>query len=241
MKHCGHSVRFLLLLGAVAAAGFLLGGCGEPGRHPLLLKAEQCRKAGDFIPSCRHLEAYLKRYPNSTRAILLLAAIYDENLDDPLRAAFYYRTALDSGKLAGDDQESIKRFLEENERKWSRKISVAQINSAEKEELLRLRKENSELLRRLEKFAERPVPETASAPAEEKAPPQPSPPQRTKVADAGTVMRYHTIQRGDSLSSIARKYYGNSMKFAPILEANRLSEKSRLKVGSVLLIPPLPR
>lgn len=51
----------------------------------------------------------------------------------------------------------------------------------------------------------------------------------------------HKVQVGDSLSSLAQTYYGDS-KYAKVLaDANpRLSDPSQLKVGTVVSIPPLP-
>jgi len=69
----------------------------------------------------------------------------------------------------------------------------------------------------------------ADAPPEQAAPPTPAP--------AG---RHHTVARGDTLFSLAQKYYGNRSKWRDIFAANRgvlASENSPLKIGMDLKIP----
>ena len=48
---------------------------------------------------------------------------------------------------------------------------------------------------------------------------------------------YHTVVAGDSLWSIAEKYYGDGRRFAPIATANGISSTADLVVGQRLLIP----
>jgi nucleoid-associated protein YgaU len=50
----------------------------------------------------------------------------------------------------------------------------------------------------------------------------------------------YTVVGGDSLSKIAKKYYGNPMKYPVIFEANKpmLSHPDKIYPGQVLRIPP---
>ncbi len=50
----------------------------------------------------------------------------------------------------------------------------------------------------------------------------------------------YTVQRGDSLSRIARKFYGDPHKYPLIQGANNLSDPGRIWVGQVLIIPLPP-
>jgi nucleoid-associated protein YgaU len=51
----------------------------------------------------------------------------------------------------------------------------------------------------------------------------------------------HKVQVGDSLSSLAQTYYGNSKYAKVLVEANpKLGDPDRLKVGSLVNIPSLP-
>ena len=51
--------------------------------------------------------------------------------------------------------------------------------------------------------------------------------------------QFHTVESGDSLSKIAKKYYGNAMKYPVIFEANKpmLSDPDKIYPGQVLRIP----
>ncbi len=53
--------------------------------------------------------------------------------------------------------------------------------------------------------------------------------------------QFHTVVSGDSLSKIAKTYYGNAMKYPVIFEANKpmLTDPDKIYPGQVLRIPSL--
>jgi nucleoid-associated protein YgaU len=53
--------------------------------------------------------------------------------------------------------------------------------------------------------------------------------------------QYHTVVKGDTLSAIAKKYYGDANKYAMIFEANKpmLKDPDKIYPGQSLRIPPL--
>ena len=53
--------------------------------------------------------------------------------------------------------------------------------------------------------------------------------------------QFHTVVKNDSLSKIAKKYYGNALKYPVIFEANRpmLKDPNLIYPGQVLRIPAL--
>ena len=53
---------------------------------------------------------------------------------------------------------------------------------------------------------------------------------------------YHTVERGDTLSAVSKKAYGNANLYNVIFEANRpmLSHPDKIYPGQVLRIPPKP-
>ena len=56
---------------------------------------------------------------------------------------------------------------------------------------------------------------------------------------SGGKARSYTVQRGDTLASISRKFYKSSVRWQRILDANSetLSKPSDLKPGQTLVIP----
>ena len=50
----------------------------------------------------------------------------------------------------------------------------------------------------------------------------------------------YTVQAGDTLSKIAKEYYGDADQYQRIFEANRdqLDDPSNISVGQTLKIPP---
>ncbi|MPR32769.1 peptidoglycan-binding protein LysM [Salmonirosea aquatica] len=64
---------------------------------------------------------------------------------------------------------------------------------------------------------------------------------RMTVADPAPEAQYHTVEKGDTLSKIAKQYYGDMMKYPQIFEANKpmLSDPDKIYPGQVLRIPAL--
>jgi len=60
------------------------------------------------------------------------------------------------------------------------------------------------------------------------------------VAAPADASKYYTVVRGDTLSKIAKDYYGNANKYPQIFEANKpmLTHPDKIYPGQVLRIPP---
>lgn len=63
------------------------------------------------------------------------------------------------------------------------------------------------------------------------------------VAQPADEAQYHDVVRGDTLSAIAKQYYGNANKYPAIFEANKpmLTHPDKIYPGQKLRIPPLPQ
>jgi nucleoid-associated protein YgaU len=57
---------------------------------------------------------------------------------------------------------------------------------------------------------------------------------------AASTLQTYTVAKGDSLSKIAKKFYGNANQWRVIFEANRdrISNPDLIQIGQVLKIPP---
>ncbi len=68
-------------------------------------------------------------------------------------------------------------------------------------------------------------------------------PQRAASAAAASGSpsgaRHYTVQAGDSLSKIAKEFYGNANDYQKIVDANRdtIQDPNKIKVGADLVIP----
>jgi nucleoid-associated protein YgaU len=60
------------------------------------------------------------------------------------------------------------------------------------------------------------------------------------VASPEAEAKFYTVQKGDSLSKIAKEVYGDAMKYPVIFEANKpmLTDPNLIYPGQVLRIPP---
>lgn len=61
------------------------------------------------------------------------------------------------------------------------------------------------------------------------------------VADAAPAAHFYTVERGDTLSAIAKDQYENTGKYPVIFDANKpmLKDPDKIYPGQVLRIPPL--
>jgi nucleoid-associated protein YgaU len=59
------------------------------------------------------------------------------------------------------------------------------------------------------------------------------------VTEPADESRYHSVERGDTLSAIAKKFYGNANAYMKIFEANRpmLGHPDKIYPGQLLRIP----
>jgi len=64
---------------------------------------------------------------------------------------------------------------------------------------------------------------------------------RLSVVEPAPEAQFYEVKSGDSLSKIAKKYYGSAMKYPVIFEANKpmLSDPNKIYPGQVLRIPPI--
>jgi nucleoid-associated protein YgaU len=64
---------------------------------------------------------------------------------------------------------------------------------------------------------------------------------KAEVAKAEPEAKFYTVKSGDSLSKIAKEFYGDAMKYPTIFEANKpmLKDPDKIYPGQVLRIPPV--
>jgi LysM repeat protein len=79
----------------------------------------------------------------------------------------------------------------------------------------------------------------AAKPATQAAAPAAPPASQPAAAANTTKVEFYTIQRGDTLSAIAKRYYGNAMKYPRLFEANRevILDPNKIYPGQKIRIP----
>ena len=220
----------------LAAAFVLLGsGCGNESditRHPLMLRAEQCRLEGEPVLAMRFYKRLLRQRPDSPKLRLKIATLCDEVLNDPLGALYHYNTYLslapdspDAPAVEGYRLMARAKLLRELKRESLPKPpadtfdeQLKQITSLQ-EENRRLKTSLSEAQRRndemrryvlsLKNYYERNA-------------------QQKQREDL------YTVRSGDTLSGIAAMH-GFSLR--SLMLANGLTGSSLLRRGQVLKIP----
>jgi LysM repeat protein len=69
--------------------------------------------------------------------------------------------------------------------------------------------------------------------------PQPQQAQAASASSSGSSNRTYTVKPGDTLSKIAKEYYGNANEYNKIFQANqdKLQSPDKIQVGQELVIP----
>lgn len=92
-------------------------------------------------------------------------------------------------------------------------------------------------------FSDEPIPELSPIPVPVdpamSGVPNPASPAPTTTVNNTPAIRMHTVQKGDTLSSISARYLGRESRYLEIFEANRdqLEDANGLKLGMQLKIP----
>jgi tetratricopeptide (TPR) repeat protein len=204
-------------------------GCDRvtTSRYAQLMQDADVKSAqGDFDRAINLYEAALDDSPRCADVHYKLALLYDDKLNDPVSALHHFKRYLalsPNGTHANDVKNSIKRD----------ELTVVTTLSGEsvvtRAEAARLRNENLALHKELEGRAGtlRGVSDKSQSEATSK-----------KIASTKGG-RLYTVQSGDTLASISRKFYKSPKRWKEILAVNRksLRDPKNLTVGQTLVIP----
>ena len=214
-------LRLCYVLPACVLAA-LICGCGDYRAvnegNPEFQKAETCRRDGRFDLAIRHYEECLRLSPDSHRAHLQLAMIYEDHKQDLPRAIVHYEAYLDTA-----DAESlleVRQLLERAQQKYLKQLQARFPQSDEP--------------------PANPPAEPATPPFAVAALPVPVcqvPPESPLATEPPP--RTHTVRPGDNLSRISAAAYGTTRHADRIYAANRdqLDSPDRLRVGQILKLP----
>ena len=238
-------MRILILLFCLV----LFTGCSRSDvtKHPLMKRAEDCRKDGDFQGAANGYKRLLEKYPDNPLLHLKLAALCDESLNRPDGAVFHYEEYLSLTPENAPDRQEIIAY-----RDAAKERLINSIKQQDNSKLAELEKENQALRTRIDDlkkhlFAMQQRLQGVSgkhiAPAiPSNAPALPVPAEVSQPAETavttesdGTVI--YVVKAGDSPGKIARQFYGAASKYYLIMQANGLSSSRGLRIGQKLKIP----
>jgi tetratricopeptide (TPR) repeat protein len=221
LRRTAAQVCVLVLLG--------LAGCDQifPGDKKQILEAARKKNiAGDFQGAIKLYEAALDGTAKTAEAHYRLALIYDDKLKSPRDALHHFERYLE---LAPDGPfaKEAKTYRKEGELKLLTSLNRGALISQEeavrlKNENLSLRKKIVELLAKKETLPAAPI--AKGEPVQKPIPPG---------------ARTHIVEPGETLASIAAKFYKNRARWKDIQDANfyALEGTVKIKPGQKLIIP----
>jgi tetratricopeptide (TPR) repeat protein len=176
---------------------------------------------GDYLWAINLYESALDGTPQSAEVHFKLALLYDDKLNDSLHALHHFKRYLILNP-EGTHAAEVKDFIRRDEIALGTSLSGDSV--VPRAEAARLRNENLNLHRQIEEGRPRPAP--TKSPSKHKG----------KSDDLQT----YTVQEGDTLASISRKFYKTSKRWREILNANekKIDDPNNLKAGQTLTIPP---
>jgi tetratricopeptide (TPR) repeat protein len=230
-------------------------------------RARRLCEQQDFSAAAEFYKKALVANPEFANAHLELGLLYENRLADPISAIYHYRRFLEL-RPDSDKRQLVEDFIERAKVSLAAKLPQSPILDPSEltrleSEKTALLQENAALRTRVAELekAGNATQLVATAPTtvtvDSAAPPVPTAVTAPAVApgivmaaapvmsasEASTMesprVRTYIVQRGDTLQSLALRYYGSRAAWGKIFQANRsgLPSKDQLKVGQQLVIP----
>lgn len=228
-------VLFHRIFVALCAAA-LLAGCDQlfQSRSARALDtAERKSKEGDYPAAVQSYEASFDGSPKDADVHYRLALLYDDKLKTPVSALHHFQRYLElapRGTHAKDARESV------NQLELKLGSSLNKGGMVSQSDAVRLKNENLDLRKQLADARKDVSDLRASAHASvQKGGKSTEGTQKPIPAGART----YSVQPGDTLASISRRYYKTAGKWKDIQDANfnALEGTVKLKPGMTLIIP----
>lgn len=210
-------------------------------RDPMIRRARSLKNAQNYQGAVELYNKALDRRPNMARAHLELANVYDQYLEDDVRAIYHYQRYLEL-RPATEKREYVEELI--RVAKLSFAASIPDRPSEAVREIAMLKQEVDALRSLLAEKQSKPEPQDetiapAAKPKKSEAQPEAPVAARADAPAPPGPMATYVVQPGDTLSRIAGKVYSDPKKWAMILEANRdtLPSPESVRVGQTLRIP----
>jgi LysM repeat protein len=225
-------MEFRFALPSLVAFALAFSGCdrhGEARFHSGLAEAEKRATAEDTEGAVRIYESLIDGTPRTAEAHYRLGHLYADRIKEPLGALYHFGRYL---AIAPDGvyAKELKAFEKEGELRLLSQLSRGA--PLTQEEAARLKNENLKLRKTVEELkAIKTAPPSVAASGGKAGEPVPKP------IPPGA--RTHTVAQGETLGSIAAKYYKNKGRWKDIQNANFYPTDAvpKLKLGQELYIP----
>jgi LysM repeat protein len=209
---------------AMLGLAFASASCDRmitPRSAQIIKDAENKVADGNFLRAIALYESALDDSPRAADVHYRLALLYDDKMHDPLHALHHFKrylTLAPSGPHAND----AKNFMKKDELELGTSLSGDAVVS--RAEAARLKNENLALHKEVEDLRAHRTTEKAVAAPNQKP---------------GAAPRTYVVREGDTLASIARKFYKSNGRWKKIRDANKnvLDDPAKLKPGMTLTIP----
>ena len=241
------SFRAFVRLLSCAALAFLLSSCDQfsltAAKDKVEEQARDAQSAGDYPRAIRLYESLLDGTSKTAKVHYSLALIYDDKLKDPVSALHHFRRYMTMSDDAASKKE-VATFIQRIQLEMA--AGAAEGGIMTKREAARLKNENLTLQNKLTEVQadlvearKRPSAKDAAKSARDAKGFSTNPTTAAAERAIGPETRTYTVQKGDTLASIARKYYKNPARYKDIQDANQnlLNGTVNLKIGQVLIIP----
>lgn len=183
--------------------------------------------------------------------------IYLHTMKDPVRAIYHFDRYLQF-KPQSPQAAQVRQLIETAQKEFARQLpaqpyqgeldridlmdlvkTLKQENESLKRDLMAAEKRVSQLENMLGQARRMPQPQSESAPSAEPQPPRPASSNSASPPASEEVPSTYTVQLGDTLSTISRRFYDTPSRWIDIYQANRdrLSSENALRVGQEIRIP----
>lgn len=208
--------------------GLILVGCDRRDQSKEAIELGDKRvKLNAFREAVRSYESALDGTPKTADVHYKLGNLYDDKLKNPLAAIHHYDRYLELAPEGGRVKDAR---IGKAECEKRLNLTMKEGGLMTTAEAARLRNENEGLRKTLAEMR---------SPKPTLAPRVPNPSETDRLPPGA---RKHLVGKGETLASIAFKYYRNRSQASHIKDANfnQLGGKDVIKPGMTLIIPELP-
>ncbi len=231
-------------------------------RHPFYSKGEKLRKSGKFAESAKQFNKYLLLNPKSYKVHRELGTLYNDYLNNYILAIYHYKKYLQLIPKT-EDNKIIKDWIIKSETELYKELHSKYKDNSLEEEIKRKHNKEVAIIKKYNELIEKnklfystakkyeniilkQKKEIIQYKKMELKELKKEPVMMVKIKSGNLIdksniksNKQYIVKTGDSLMSIANKFYGSTKHYKVIFDANKNSMKNEndLTVGQKLIIP----